>query len=350
MKSKKNELILERKIILGIESSCDDTSAAVFINNKKLSNVIASQKVHQEFGGVVPELASRAHQQNIVPVVHQALKEANVSLHDLNAIAYTKGPGLLGSLLVGSSFAKSMAYALNIPLVEVNHMQAHILAHFIEDEAQKAPNFPFLGITISGGHTQIVKVTDYFTMEVIGETLDDAIGEAYDKCGKMLGLDYPAGPQIDRLAQLGDATKFSFSKPKVEGLNFSFSGLKTAVLYFLQREHQKNPKFIDQNLNDICASFQFTVVQILMSKILKAVQQTGIKNVAIGGGVSANSAIREALLNADKKGQLNAFIPKFEYCTDNAGMIAVVGYFSLLNHKVSNFDASAKARLHLNEL
>lgn len=341
---------MRNKIILGIESSCDDTSAAVFVNNKKLSNVIASQKVHQAFGGVVPELASRAHQQNIVPVVHQALKEARVELKDLDAIAYTKGPGLLGSLLVGASFAKSMAYALNIPLIEVNHMQAHILAHFIDDEAQESLQFPFLGVTISGGHTQIVKVTDYFAMEVIGETLDDAIGEAYDKCGKMLGLDYPAGPQIDQLAQLGNPHQFKFSKPKVGDLNFSFSGLKTAVLYFLQREYQKNSAFINENLNDICASFQYTVVEVLMDKIFKAVKQTGIKNVAIGGGVSANSAIRRALLDAEKQGKIKAYIPKFEYCTDNAGMIAVVGYFSLLNHKVSNFEASAQARLHLNEL
>lgn len=341
---------MDKKIILGIESSCDDTSAAVFENNKKLSNVIASQKVHQEFGGVVPELASRAHQQNIVPVVHQAIHQAGIHVNDINAIAYTKGPGLLGSLLVGASFAKSMAYALNIPLIEVNHMQAHILAHFIEDEAQTAPSFPFLGVTISGGHTQIVQVDNYFSMKVIGETLDDAIGEAYDKCGKMLGLDYPAGPQIDQLALHGNPLKFKFSKPKVEGLNFSFSGLKTAVLYFLQREHQKNSNFINENLNDICASFQHTVVNILMDKILKAVKQTGIKNVAIGGGVSANSAIRKALKEAEDKGQLHAFIPKFEYCTDNAGMIAVVGYYSLLENKVSNFHASAQARLHLNEL
>ncbi|NGZ89497.1 tRNA (adenosine(37)-N6)-threonylcarbamoyltransferase complex transferase subunit TsaD [Psychroflexus maritimus] len=338
------------KIILGIESSCDDTSAAVFKNNINLSNVIASQKVHQAYGGVVPELASRAHQQNIVPVVHQALKEARLQLNDLDAIAYTKGPGLLGSLLVGASFAKSLAYALNIPLIEVNHMQAHILAHFIDDEIQKAPDFPFLGVTISGGHTQIVKVKHYFDMEVIGETLDDAIGEAYDKCGKMLGLDYPAGPQIDQLARLGNPHQFQFSKPKVSDLNFSFSGLKTAVLYFLQREHQKNSAFIQENLNDICASFQYTVVQILMDKIFKAVKQTGIKNVAIGGGVSANSAIRKALLQAEEKGKIRAFIPKFEYCTDNAGMIAVVGYYSLLQNRKANTPTGAKARLHLNQL
>jgi len=338
---------LEKKIILGIESSCDDTSAAVFENNIKLSNVIASQKVHEEFGGVVPELASRAHQQNIVPVVHQAIEKAGVKISDLDAIAYTKGPGLLGSLLVGSSFAKSLAYALEIPLIEVNHMQAHILAHFIEDDEQTAPQFPFLGVTISGGHTQLVEVKDYFTMKVIGETLDDAIGEAYDKCGKMLGLDYPAGPKIDQLAQLGDPKKFSFSKPKVEGLNFSFSGLKTAVLYFLQREHQKNNNFIKENLNDICASFQFTVVGILMDKIKKAVASTGIKNVAIGGGVSANSAIRNALLKAEANGQLKAFIPKFEYCTDNAGMIAVVGYYSLLQNRTAGVNSSAQARLPL---
>ncbi|GGE20069.1 tRNA (adenosine(37)-N6)-threonylcarbamoyltransferase complex transferase subunit TsaD [Psychroflexus salis] len=313
--------------ILGIESSCDDTSAAVLHHRLPLSNVIATQKVHEAYGGVVPELASRAHQKNIVPVVYQALAEAGITAKELSAIAYTQGPGLMGSLLVGASFAKSFAMALNIPLIEVNHMQAHLLAHFIEDDAQKSPTFPFLGITISGGHTQIVKVDSAFKMDVIGETLDDAIGEAFDKCGKMMKLDYPAGPIIDKLAAKGNPTAFRFSKPKVEGLNFSFSGLKTAVLYFLQRETQKNPNFIEEHIKDICASFQYTAVSILMDKINAAIAQTGIKNIAIGGGVSANSAIRKALLEADAKNQLIAYIPKFEYCTDNAAMIAIVGYY-----------------------
>ncbi|MGM0634880.1 MAG: tRNA (adenosine(37)-N6)-threonylcarbamoyltransferase complex transferase subunit TsaD [Bacteroidota bacterium] len=336
----------ENVFVLGIESSCDDTSAAVFCNQKKLSNVVATQEIHHQYGGVVPELASRAHQQNIVPVVDQAIKNAGIKKSDLSAIAYTKGPGLMGSLLVGSSFAKSLSLALAIPLIEVNHMQAHILAHFIEDEAQKTPDFPFLAVTISGGHTQIVKVDSHFEMEVIGKTLDDAIGEAFDKCGKMMNLPYPAGPIIDQKAQFGNPYKFKFSKPKVKDLDFSFSGLKTAVLYFLQREKQKNPDFVAENINDICASFQFTTVQILMDKILKAIKKTGIKNVAIGGGVSANSGIRNALLSAEKKGDLNAFIPKFEYCTDNAAMIAIVGYYKFLNGEFANASSTAQARFH----
>jgi N6-L-threonylcarbamoyladenine synthase len=332
--------------ILGIESSCDDTSAAVLKNKLPLSNVVATQKVHEAYGGVVPELASRAHQKNIVPVVHQALAKAGIEAKKLSAIAYTQGPGLMGSLLVGASFAKSFAMALGIPLIEVNHMQAHLLAHFIEDEEQKSPSFPFLGITISGGHTQIVKVNSAFHMEVIGETLDDAIGEAFDKCGKMMKLDYPAGPIIDKLAQKGNPFAFKFSKPKVKGLNFSFSGLKTAVLYFLQNETKKDPNFIDNNINDICASFQFTVVNILMDKINAAIKETGIKHVAIGGGVSANSAIRKALLEAQQKGKLLAYIPKFEYCTDNAAMIAIVGYYKFLEQDFTN-KSLAKARLKI---
>lgn len=332
--------------ILGIESSCDDTSAAVLKNKLPLSNVVATQKVHEAYGGVVPELASRAHQKNIVPVVHQALAKAGIEAKQLSAIAYTQGPGLMGSLLVGASFAKSFAMALGIPLIEVNHMQAHLLAHFIEDEEQKSPSFPFLGITISGGHTQIVKVNSAFHMEVIGETLDDAIGEAFDKCGKMMKLDYPAGPIIDKLAQKGNPFAFKFSKPKVKGLNFSFSGLKTAVLYFLQNETKKDPNFIDNNINDICASFQFTVVNILMDKINAAIKETGIKHVAIGGGVSANSAIRKALLEAQQKGKLLAYIPKFEYCTDNAAMIAIVGYYKFLEQDFTN-KSLAKARLKI---
>ncbi|HKL90660.1 MAG TPA: tRNA (adenosine(37)-N6)-threonylcarbamoyltransferase complex transferase subunit TsaD, partial [Allomuricauda sp.] len=305
-----------KKYILAIESSCDDTSAAVLCDTKVLSNVVATQEIHKQYGGVVPELASRAHQQNIVPVVHQALAKANIDKKQLSAIAFTRGPGLMGSLLVGTSFAKSLALGLDIPLIEVNHMEAHILAHFIDDENQLAPTFPFLAMTISGGHTQIVKVTDHFTMEVLGETLDDAVGEAFDKSAKLMGLPYPGGPLIDKYAKLGNSNTFTFPKPKVDGLNFSFSGLKTSILYFLQRETQKNPDFVQQNINDICASVQFTILEILMDKLQLAVDQTGIKQIAIGGGVAANSGIRERLRDAEEKLGWQTFIPKFEYCTD----------------------------------
>ena len=330
--------------ILAIESSCDDTSAAVLCNNKVLSNVVTTQKIHEEYGGVVPELASRAHQQNIVPVVHQALIKANIDKKQLSAIAFTRGPGLMGSLLVGTSFAKSLALGLDIPLIEVNHMQAHILAHFIKDEAQRIPSFPFLALTISGGHTQIVKVSDYFTMEVLGETLDDAVGEAFDKSGKILGLPYPAGPLIDAYARIGNPTSFPFPKPKVDGLDFSFSGFKTSVLYFVQRETKKNPKFVEEHLNDICASIQFTVIGILMDKLKKAVKQTGIKQIAIGGGVSANSGIRNALKEAERKYAWSTFIPKLEYCTDNAAMIGIVGYYKYKSQQFAGQEVAAKAR------
>jgi len=330
--------------ILAIESSCDDTSAAVLYNDKVISNVIATQKIHEEYGGVVPELASRAHQQNIVPVVHQALIRANIDKKQLSAIAFTRGPGLMGSLLVGTSFAKSMALGLNIPLIEVNHMQAHILAHFISDEQKPIPNFPFLALTISGGHTQIVKVNAHFNMEILGETLDDAVGEAFDKSGKILGLTYPGGPLVDQHAQLGDPKKFPFPKPKVPDLNFSFSGLKTSILYFIQRETQKNPNFIEVNLNDICASIQFTIIEILMDKLKKAVKRTGITRIAIGGGVSANSGIRNALKNAEKDYGWSTYIPKFEYCTDNAAMIGIVGYYKYKQQMFSKQDISAKAK------
>lgn len=333
--------------ILGIESSCDDTSASVFYNNKKLSNVIANQKIHESYGGVVPELASRAHQQNIVPVVDQALKQAKIALKDLSAIAFTKGPGLMGSLLVGSSFAKSMGLALDIPLIEVHHMQAHILAHFINDNEKESPDFPFLALTISGGHTQIVKVNDFFDMQIIGETLDDAVGEAFDKCGKMIGLGYPAGPLVDKLAQGGNAEKFSFTKPKVKGLDFSFSGLKTGVLYFLQKQEKENPNFIQENQAHICASFQKTVVDILMDKLKLAVAETSIQRVAIGGGVSANSGIRKALKEAETNLGWESYIPKFEYCLDNAAMIAIVGYYKFLDQKFTDFSTTSKARLQL---
>lgn len=333
--------------ILAIESSCDDTSAAVFKNDKKLSNIIAGQSIHEQYGGVVPELASRAHQKNIVPVVDAALKKANVKKQQLSAIAFTKGPGLLGSLLVGSSFAKSMAFGLNIPLIEVHHMQAHILAHFIDDNDKPAPKFPFLALTISGGHTQIVKVNSHFDMQIIGSTLDDAVGEAFDKCGKMLGLGYPAGPIVDKLAGQGNPEKFEFSKPKVKDLDFSFSGLKTAVLYFLQRNLKDNPNFIDNNLKDICASFQKTVVDILMDKLSLAVEKTGINTIAIGGGVSANSGIRKALTDAEKNKAWNCYIPKFEYCLDNAAMIAIVGYYKYLNGDFAPLNSTSKARFLL---
>ncbi len=334
----------ENIYILAIESSCDDTSAAVLHNNRVLSNIVATQKIHEEYGGVVPELASRAHQQNIVPVVHQALAKANIDKKQLSAIAFTRGPGLMGSLLVGTSFAKSLSLGLNIPLIEVNHMQAHILAHFIKDDAQNTPEFPFLAMTISGGHTQIVKVSDYFEMEILGETLDDAVGEAFDKSAKLLGLPYPGGPLIDKYAALGNPKKFPFPKPKVEGVNFSFSGLKTSILYFIQRETQKDPDFITKNMNDICASIQHTIIQILTDKLKKGVKQTGIKQVAIGGGVSANSGIRTKLKQMESSHQWKTFIPKFEYCTDNAAMIGIVGYLKYLEQQFSSQSITAKAR------
>mgnify|MGYP001220267167 FL=1 len=330
--------------ILGIESSCDDTAAAVLCNGKVLSNVIANQAIHEAYGGVVPELASRAHQQNIVPVVQQAIAKANIDKNQLKAVAFTQGPGLMGSLLVGASFAKSLAMSLDIPLIAVNHMQAHLLAHFIDDPEQTPPSFPFLGVTISGGHTQIVKVSSYFDMKIIGETLDDAIGEAFDKSGKMLGLPYPAGPIIDKKAQFGDGNTFTFSKPKVENLNFSFSGLKTGILYFLQKQVKQNPEFVSQNINNLCASIQQTIVEILMDKIHSAVQQTGIKEVAIGGGVSANSGIRKALLSAKDENGWKVYLPKFEFTTDNAAMIAIVGDLLYQQQKFSPLDASALAR------
>jgi N6-L-threonylcarbamoyladenine synthase len=331
--------------ILAIESSCDDTAAAVLQNNKVLSNVVANQLIHNQYGGVVPELASRAHQQNIVPVIDAALRKANITKEQLSAIAFTQGPGLMGSLLVGSSFAKSLSLALNIPLITVNHMQAHILAHFIDEEGFDKPTFPFLALTISGGHTQIVKVNDFFDMEIIGETTDDAVGEAFDKSAKILGLPYPGGPLVDKYAKLGNPKAFAFTKPKVPGLDFSFSGLKTAILYFIQKKKIENPNFIDENLNNICASIQFTIIEILMDKLKLAVVATGIKQIAIGGGVSANSGIRNTLAEAEQKYGWKTYIPKFEYTTDNAAMIGIVGYQKFLNQ---NFETSAvvsKARI-----
>lgn len=333
--------------ILGIESSCDDTAAAVLHNGSILSNVVATQEIHQKYGGVVPELASRAHQQNIVPVIHEALKRAGISKNELSAIAFTRGPGLMGSLLVGTSFAKSLSLGLGIPLLDVNHMQAHILAHFIEEEGFEKPDFPFLALTISGGHTQIVKVSDYFKMEVIGQTLDDAVGEAFDKSAKILGLPYPGGPLIDKYAREGDPKAFEFPKPKVADLNFSFSGLKTSILYFIQKQLKEDPQFIEKNLKDICASIQYTIIQILMSKLKKAVKQTGIRQIAIGGGVSANSGIRETLKQAEEKYQWKTFIPKFEYTTDNAAMIAIAGHYKYLAEDFAGLDVTASARIKM---
>lgn len=333
--------------ILGIESSCDDTAAAVINNDIILSNVVATQKIHEAYGGVVPELASRAHQQNIVPVVHQALQQANIDKKQLSAIAFTRGPGLMGSLLVGTSFSKSFAFGLDIPLLDVNHMQAHILAHFIKAEGQQAPSFPFLALTISGGHTQIVQVSNYFDLQVIGQTIDDAVGEAFDKSAKILGLPYPGGPLIDAHAKKGDPKKFMFPKPKVSPLDFSFSGLKTAVLYFVQKNVADNHNFIEENLEDICASLQHTIVDYLMDKLKNAVKQTGITRVAIGGGVSANSGIRAALQEAEQKYGWHVHIPKFEFCTDNAAMIAMVGALKYKQKYFADNTVTANARMKL---
>jgi N6-L-threonylcarbamoyladenine synthase len=331
--------------ILAIESSCDDTAAAVLHNDKVLSNVVANQLIHNQYGGVVPELASRAHQQNIVPVIDAALRKANIQKEQLSAIAFTQGPGLMGSLLVGSSFAKSLALALQIPLIAVNHMHAHILAHFIDEEGYDKPEFPFLALTISGGHTQIVRVDGFFDMTIIGETTDDAVGEAFDKSAKILGLPYPGGPLVDKYAQLGNPKAFAFTKPKVPGLDFSFSGLKTAILYFIQKKQLENPNFIEENTNDICASIQHTIIEILMDKLKLAVKETGIKQIAIGGGVSANSGIRATLKEAKKKYGWKTFIPKFEYTTDNAAMIGIVGYQKFLSEHFETSSVVSKARI-----
>ena len=331
-------------VILGIESSCDDTSASICIDGEIRSNIVAGQAIHAKYGGVVPELASRAHQQNIIPAVDQAIQQAKITKNDVDAVAFTRGPGLLGSLLVGTSFAKSFALARNIPLIEVNHMQAHILAHFIENPK---PQFPFLCLTVSGGHTQIVLVKDYFDMELIGETLDDAAGEAFDKTAKILQLPYPGGPLIDKYAQSGNAKAFKLPEPQIQGLNFSFSGLKTAILYLIQGEVKKNPNFIDENLADICASVQDRIVSILLNKVKKAAQQTGVKDIAIAGGVSANSGLRSALQTLGEQRGWNVFIPKFEYCTDNAAMIAIAGYHKFLQNDFVGQDITPLARMHV---
>ena len=335
--------------ILGIESSCDDTSAAVICNGRVLSNIVANQEIHAKYGGVVPELASRAHQQHIVPVVQQAIEQAGITKEDLHAISFTRGPGLMGSLLVGTSFAKSLALGLDIPLIDINHMQGHILAHFIKEENTEIPPFPFVCLTISGGHTQIVRVTDYFTFEVLGETIDDAVGEAFDKSAKILGLPYPGGPLVDKYAQLGNPKRFSFTKPKVGDLDFSFSGLKTGILYFIQRNLKENPKFIEENLYDICASIQHTIVEILIEKLKNTVKKTGIKHVAIAGGVSANSEIRKRLQLAQKHWGWTTYIPKFEYTTDNAAMIAITGYLKYKSKIYADISVKAQARLTVSE-
>lgn len=331
--------------ILAIESSCDDTAAAVLKNNEVLSNLVARQAIHEQYGGVVPELASRAHQVNIVPVVDMALKKANISKDQLSAICFTQGPGLMGSLVVGSSFAKSMALGLNIPLMAVNHMQAHIMAHFIKEEGFDIPTFPFLALTISGGHTQIVLVNNYFNFEVIGETTDDAVGECFDKTAKILGLPYPGGPLIDQLAKNGNPKQFKFTIPKIPNLDFSFSGLKTQILYFIQKNVKENPNFIEENKADICASVQHTIIQILEEKVELAMELTGIKQIAIGGGVSANSGIRERFKANETNKSWKTYIPKFEYTTDNAAMIGIVGYHKFLDKQFEKVNVVSKARL-----
>ena len=340
---------MSESIILGIESSCDDTSAAIIKGIKILSNIAASQAIHNEYGGVVPELASRAHQQNIIPVVHKAVNKANIQQKDISAVGFTRGPGLLGSLLVGTSFAKSLSMSLGVPLIEVNHLQAHILAHFIDDANEKSPEFPFLCLTVSGGHTMIVLVRDYFDMEIIGKTIDDAAGEAFDKIGKIFGLDYPAGPIVDQLAKTGNADAFKFNKPRLENYDYSFSGIKTSVLYFIQKEVKKNPEFITENLADLCASVQKSIIEILMLKVEKAAKDLNINEVAIAGGVSANSGLREAMQqNAEKLGW-NIYIPKFEYTTDNAAMIAMVAKLKFDKGEFADLSVSATARYDIEE-
>lgn len=335
-------------IILGIESSCDDTSAAVLDNEVLLSNVIASQKVHEEFGGVVPELASRAHQQNIVPVVDAALKQAGKSPGDIDAIAFTRGPGLLGSLLVGTSFTKGFASALNIPMVEVNHLQGHILSLFIKEsrDENQQPVFPFLCLLVSGGHSQIIVIKSHYDMEIIGETIDDAAGEAFDKCAKVIGLPYPGGPVVDEYAKLGDASKISLNKPKIPGLNYSFSGLKTSFLYHIRDEIKLNPAYIDENIYHLCASLQETIIDILMAKLKKAAKQTGIKNIGLAGGVSANSGLRSAMEAEAKKRKWNLYLPQKKFTTDNAAMIAIAGYYKYLKKDFAPWDIAPMARMN----
>ncbi|TNE52678.1 MAG: tRNA (adenosine(37)-N6)-threonylcarbamoyltransferase complex transferase subunit TsaD [Bacteroidetes bacterium] len=332
-------------LILGIESSCDDTSAAIIKNCTILSNVTANQEVHKSYGGVVPELASRAHQQNIVPVVDQAIQKAGVSIEDIDAVAFTAGPGLLGSLLVGTSFAKSFALARQIPLIDVNHMVGHVLAHFIDDPEKEKPTFPFICLTVSGGHTQLVLVRDHLDMEVIGSTIDDAAGEAFDKSAKLLGLPYPGGPLVDRYAREGDPEKFTFAHPKVPGYDYSFSGLKTSILYFIQNQQQKNPSFIQEELPHLCASIQQAILDILFKKLVLLSEDLKIPRIAIAGGVSANSGLRKRLEEEGKQRNWKTYIPKFEYCTDNAAMIAVTGYYMFQNKQFTDQRVVARARM-----
>ena len=339
-------MLRQTDIILAIESSCDDTAAAVLKDRKVLSNCVANQNlIHKAYGGIVPELASRAHQSKIIPVVSHALTEANIDKKELTAIAYTQGPGLLGSLLVGSSFAKSLSIALNIPLLPINHMQGHLLAHFIEDENFIPPDFPFLGVTLSGGHTQLILVKEYFKMELIGTSLDDAIGEAFDKCGKRMGLNYPAGHQIDKLAKDGDHTRFKFPINNLKGYNVSYSGVKTSFTNFIQK--QKDPKFITKNLNDLCASLQYTLIQIILIKIEKAAQDYDINQIVIGGGVAANSEIRKQLNNIAKSKNWKVFLPSIAYSTDNAAMIGIAGYYKLIQKNYGRISDSPQARLKI---
>lgn len=332
--------------ILAIESSCDDTAAAVFQNRQLLSSIIANQEVHKSYGGVVPELASRAHQQNIIPVVDVALKKAGISTGDINAVAFTRGPGLLGSLLVGTSFAKSFALSRNIPLVDVHHLQAHILVHFIDTgEEMRSPEFPFLCLLVSGGHTQIVLVRDHLDMEILGKTIDDAAGEAFDKSAKLMGLPYPGGPLVDKLAREGDPDRFKFSKPEVEKLDYSFSGLKTSFLYFLRDRLREDESFIEKNKADLAASLQRTIIEILMDKLIKASRLYGVRQVALAGGVSANSGLREAVLVEGKKSDWEVYIPPFHLTTDNAAMIGITGYYKYLKREFTGQEITPRARL-----
>jgi len=321
--------------ILGIESSCDDTSAAIIRDGVILSNVVANQRVHEEFGGVVPELASRAHQQNIIPVVELAIKRAGIDRSEISSVAFTRGPGLLGSLLVGTSFAKGFSLALDVPLIEVNHLQGHVLALFIKEKELEfnPPKFPFLCLLVSGGNSQIILVRDHLHMEVIGQTIDDAAGEAFDKCAKVMGLPYPGGPHVDRLAKEGNPLRFEFSRPRIPGFDYSFSGLKTNFLYFLRDEIRKNENFVEENKADLCASLQYTIIEILLGKLKKAAKETGIKEITVAGGVSANSGLRNALVENAKKYHWNLIIPKFEYTMDNAAMIAITGYYKFLKQE-----------------
>lgn len=337
--------------ILGIESSCDDTSAAVIQNGYLLSNIIAGQKVHEAYGGVVPELASRAHQQNIVPVVDQAIKQAGISRGEITAVAFTRGPGLLGSLLVGTSFAKGFSLSAGIPMIDINHLQGHVLAHFIKEKEVefRAPRFPHLCLLVSGGNSQIILVKDHLEMEVIGQTIDDAAGEAFDKCAKVMGMPYPGGPYIDRLAKEGNPLAYQFAKPRIKNLDYSFSGLKTSFLYFLRDQLKENESFIEENKADLCASLQKTIIDILMNKLVKAAKQTGIREITVAGGVSANSGLQHALRAEAEKRHWELFIPKFAFTMDNAAMIAITGYYKFLKGEFIGQDAVPFARMNINE-